>query len=107
MTPRVLLASNPGAMPDDLAEHPVKGRTGGGQPLDSSSANAAPKPKISNLSVPGNDGAKDLSPEQRKEVEEHNKDFEAKHDTSPPAPGDKVDKQFWTGETRGKNGVTG
>jgi len=106
-TPRALFASNPGAVPDDLANNPVKGRTGGGEPLDSSAPYGASQPKVSNHSVPGHNGVKNMSPEQKKEVEEHNKDFEAKHDTSSPAPEDKVDKKFWTGEAQGKKGVSG
>ncbi|KAG9251947.1 uncharacterized protein F5Z01DRAFT_258600 [Emericellopsis atlantica] len=106
-TPRASLASNRGAVPDDLADNPVKGRTGGGEPLDSSAPYGASQPKISNHSVPGPDGAKNMSPEQQKEVEEHNRDFAAKHDTSSPAPEDKVDKKFWTGEAQGKKGVSG
>ncbi|KAI6782814.1 uncharacterized protein J7T54_000957 [Emericellopsis cladophorae] len=106
-TPRALLASNPGAVPDDLANNPVKGRTGGGEPLDSSAPYGATPPKISNHSVPGHNSAKHMSPEQQKEVEEHNKDFEAKHDTSSPAPEDKVDKKFWTGGAQDKKGVSG
>lgn len=76
----------------------AKGRTGGGKPLSSSSENAVPKPKISNLSVPGVDAKPNLTKEQREEVERHNKDFDAKHDRSNPAPEDKVDKRFWSGE---------
>ncbi|OLN88236.1 hypothetical protein CCHL11_00079 [Colletotrichum chlorophyti] len=51
-----------------------------------------PKPKIANASVNG----EKLTEEQQREVDEHNKDFEAKHDKSPPAEDDKVDKNFWS-----------
>ncbi|TEA13271.1 hypothetical protein C8034_v004048 [Colletotrichum sidae] len=58
-----------------------------------------PKPKVSNASV--TDPSK-LSDEQKREVEEHNKDFDAKHDRSQPAEDDKVDKKFWqSGKTEG------
>lgn len=77
----------------------AKGRTGGGEPLSSSSENAVPKPKISNLSVPGADRSANLTKEQKEEVERHNKDFAAKHDHGNAAPDDKVDKKFWSGES--------
>ncbi|KAK1975094.1 hypothetical protein LZ30DRAFT_738659 [Colletotrichum cereale] len=50
-----------------------------------------PKPKISNASV----GSEKLTEEQKREVDEHNKDFEKKHDKAAPAEDDKVDKKFW------------
>lgn len=87
-------------MPDGLADKPVKGRTGGGEPLDSSSKNAAPKPKISNQSVPGANAGDSLTKEQREEVERHNREFAEKHDRGNSAAGDKVDKKFW-GSDRG------
>ena len=91
-----------GAMPDALGDKRFKGRTGGGEALDSSSDNAPPKPKISNLSVPGSRDEEDaLTEEQKKEVDEHNKEFDRKHDRSPSAPGDKVDKDFWRGDHEG------
>lgn len=90
-------SNNDDAVLDALAEGKVKGRTGGGEPLSSSSKNAAAKPKISNLSVPGASQTEHLTEEQKKEVEEHNRDFDAKHDHGNEAPDDKVDKKFWTG----------
>ena len=75
----------------------AKGRTGGGEPLESSSRNAPPKPKVDNFSTPGADTNKELSEEQKREVEEHNRDFEEKHDKGTRAPEDKVDKKFWAG----------
>ncbi|TQN68469.1 hypothetical protein CSHISOI_06973 [Colletotrichum shisoi] len=51
-----------------------------------------PQPKISNASV----GGEKLTDEQQREVDEHNRDFERKHDTAAPAEKDKVDKKFWT-----------
>ncbi|KAK2061996.1 hypothetical protein LY76DRAFT_589963 [Colletotrichum caudatum] len=51
-----------------------------------------PQPKISNASV----GSEKLTEEQKREVDEHNKDFEKKHDTAAPADKDKVDKKFWS-----------
>ncbi|KLU84639.1 hypothetical protein MAPG_03679 [Magnaporthiopsis poae ATCC 64411] len=82
---------------DTLAERSAKGQTGGGEPLESTSENAPPKPKISNASVPGNSGMDKLTDEQRREVEEHNRDFEKRHDRAGPAAGDKVHKDFWSG----------
>ncbi len=85
---------HPAPCPDALANGKVKGRTGGGEPLESSD-HPPPKPKISNLSVPG-EGLK-LTKEQQEEVDAHNRDFDAKHDRAGAAPNDKVDKKFWTG----------
>lgn len=73
----------------------MKGTTGGGKKLDSSADGAAPQPKISNLSIPGNDPTASMTKEQKKEVDEHNKEFERKHDRGQTAEGDKVDKEFW------------
>ncbi|VUC28910.1 unnamed protein product [Clonostachys rosea] len=83
---------------DPLSERPVKGRTGGGKKLDASSPNAPPKPKVSNLSMPAVDQDDHLTDEQKAEVEEHNRDFDKKHDRASPAPSDVVDKKFWSGE---------
>ncbi|WQF77256.1 hypothetical protein CDEST_02270 [Colletotrichum destructivum] len=58
-----------------------------------------PQPKISNASV----GDEKLTDEQQREVDEHNEDFEKKHDTAAPAGKDKVDKKFWT--KRGGSGA--
>jgi transcription initiation factor TFIID subunit TAF12 len=85
-------------MPDGLSERAAKGTTGGGEPLDSSARNSPPKPKISNLSVPGVDGQDKLTEEQRKEVDKHNKEFEDRHDRGNSAADDKVDKKFWSTE---------
>ncbi|KAH6995829.1 hypothetical protein BKA56DRAFT_666117 [Ilyonectria sp. MPI-CAGE-AT-0026] len=82
---------------DGLAAGSAKGRTGGGKPLSSSSKNAPPQPKITNQSVPGNSQMAQLTEEQRREVEEHNRDFDAKHDRGQTAPDDRVDKKFWSG----------
>jgi hypothetical protein len=46
--------------------------------------------------MPG-EGKNNLSKEQQEEVDEHNKDFEKKHDRASPAGDDKVDKAFWKG----------
>lgn len=80
---------------DRLAKGGVPGRTGGGEPL-ASSENAPPRPKVNNASVPG-EGKNNLSKEQQEEVDEHNRDFEKKHDRASPAAEDKVDKGFWNG----------
>ncbi|KAL2879279.1 hypothetical protein SGCOL_005405 [Colletotrichum sp. CLE4] len=57
-----------------------------------------PQPKISNASVNG----EKLTEEQQREVDEHNRDFEKKHDTAPSAEDDKVDKNFWSNRDGGK-----
>ncbi|KAJ8108196.1 hypothetical protein ONZ43_g6499 [Nemania bipapillata] len=56
--------------------------------------NAPPQPKIINQSV--NAVKFGLTEEQKREVENHNQDFERKHDKAEAAPGDKVDKKFWS-----------
>jgi hypothetical protein len=82
-------------VPDELGEGHVKGKTGGGEKLQSSADNASPKPKISNLSIPGVDAKEHMTEEQKKEVDEHNEEFEQKHDKGHKAGADKVDKNFW------------
>lgn len=52
-------------------------------------------PKVDNAKIPG--GNVKLSKEQQAEVDEHNRDFEAKHGLANPAGDDKVDKSFWSG----------
>lgn len=79
-----------------MADSPAKGRTGGGEPL-SSSSNPPPKPKITNASVPG-EGRDKLTKEQQEEVDRHNAEFEKKHDRASAAGEDKVHKGFWQGE---------
>jgi hypothetical protein len=90
-----------GSFVDGLAEGDAKGRTGGGEPLDASSRNAPPQPKVSNQSIPGNQ-TDSLTEEQKREVEEHNKEFDERHDRGNTAPGDKVDKKFWGGAQHGE-----
>lgn len=57
--------------------------------------NAPPRPKILNQSASGVES--DLTKEQKEEVDQHNREFDEKHDKSEPAPQDKVDKKFWSG----------
>lgn len=86
---------------DRLAKGGAAGRTGGGEQL-ASSENPPPRPKVNNASVPG-EGKNNLSKEQQEEVDEHNRDFDKKHDRASPAAEDKVDKGFW----KGHGGVKG
>ena len=90
-------ASGPtdGIVPDALASEGAKGRTGGGEPLESSHA-APAKPKIYNAAVHG--GTANLTKEQQEEVDAHNKEVEKKHGKATPAESDKVDKSFWSGK---------
>lgn len=74
----------------------AKGRTGGGEPLESSE-NAPPRPKVHNAKVPLGGGRDNLTKEQQEEVDRHNADFEKKHDRASKAGEDKVDKDFWKG----------
>ncbi|KAG9244146.1 hypothetical protein BJ878DRAFT_542574 [Calycina marina] len=53
------------------------------------------KPKIAGDSEPG--AGKDEK-EFKKEVEQHNKEFEKGHDRAQAATDDKVDKRFWKGQ---------
>ncbi|KAK0620614.1 hypothetical protein B0T14DRAFT_521814 [Immersiella caudata] len=84
-----------GVVPDRLAEGGAKGRTGGGEPLESSHA-PPPKPKIYNASVHG--GTSKMTKEQKEEVDAHNREFEKKHGRAQPASEDKVNKSFWSGQ---------
>lgn len=74
----------------------AKGRTGGGESLEASE-NPPPRPKIHNASVPGS-GPNKLTKEQQEEVDQHNAEFEKKHDRASSAEDDKVDKNFWKGQ---------
>lgn len=74
----------------------VGGGGGGGEALKGPQGEGAPRPKIHNQSVPS--AKQGLSEEQKQEVEQHNKDFEKRHDRAAPAGEDKVNKNFWKGE---------
>ncbi|KAH8903582.1 hypothetical protein BR93DRAFT_981356 [Coniochaeta sp. PMI_546] len=93
-------SSNPGALPDSLSDTDMRGRTGGGKPLDASH-HAPAQPKVWNHAVSGKKPGEGLTEEQRREVEEHNRDFEKKHDRANPAENDKVNKAFWGGRDGG------
>ncbi|KAK4173366.1 hypothetical protein QBC36DRAFT_245636 [Triangularia setosa] len=95
-------SSGAGFVPDQLAQGGAKGRTGGGEPLESSHHPPA-QPKISNASVPGN--KPNLSKEQQAEVDAHNAEFDKKHGRAAKASDDKVNKSFWSG--RGGRTVNG
>jgi len=94
----------PAVEPDTLAQGDALGKTGGGKPLDSSSKNAPPQPKILNASIPGGKGAVKLTEEQQREVDEHNREFEKGFDHAATAEPDKVDEKFWNGGGDGKGG---
>ncbi|KAK4677888.1 hypothetical protein QC764_302770 [Podospora pseudoanserina] len=95
-------SSGAGFVPDQLAQGGAKGRTGGGEPLESSHHPPA-QPKISNSSVPGN--KPNLTKEQQEEVDAHNAEFEKKHGRAAKANDDKVNKAFWSG--RGDRNIKG
>lgn len=88
----------------------TKGRTAGGQTLGSTAEGAPQKPKVFNFSTPGAPGEdKNLTEEQKREVEEHNREFEDTHDGGEEgAAENKVDKKFWSagklkkGDEKGK-----
>ncbi|KAI0438063.1 hypothetical protein F4803DRAFT_536377 [Xylaria telfairii] len=77
-------------------EIPKNGTAKGGEGLKGPQGkNAPPQPKILNQSASGVKSG--LTEEQKREVEQHNRDFEKKHDKAESAPGDKVNKKFWSG----------
>ena len=86
-----------GVVPDELANGDARGRTGGGQSLEDSH-HAPQPPKVDSFSLPG--GKIHLTKEQQAEVDEHNRDFEAKHGKAQPAEADKVDAKFWGNKER-------
>ncbi|KAM7218477.1 hypothetical protein V8F06_006081 [Rhypophila decipiens] len=90
-----------GVVPDELANGSMKGRTGGGEPLNSSQ-DAPKKPLVDSHSLPGGDAK--LTKEQQAEVDQHNKEFEAKHGRGEPAKKDEVDPKFWS--SKGKEAGT-
>lgn len=67
----------------------------GGEALKGPQGDGAPKPKIHNQSV---NTDQPLSEDQKREVDNHNRDFEKRHDRASPASDDKVDQKFWKGE---------
>ncbi|KAH6649122.1 hypothetical protein BKA67DRAFT_381686 [Truncatella angustata] len=71
------------------------GSVKGGEALKGPQGEGAPKPKIHNQSVSGVKSG--LSEEQKREVEQHNADFEKRHDRAGAAGEDKVDQKFWQG----------
>jgi hypothetical protein len=89
-------------MPDSLSDNDMRGRTGGGEPLEASH-NAPKQPKVWNHSVKGTDAGKGLTEEQQAEVDEHNKDFDKKHDRANKAEDDRVDKSFWDRDAGSKD----
>ncbi|KAI1164299.1 hypothetical protein F5B18DRAFT_256987 [Nemania serpens] len=70
------------------------GVANGGDGLKGPQGKNAPQPKILNQST---NAKSSLTEEQKREVEKHNQEFEQKHDRAESAPGDKVDKKFWSG----------
>ncbi|OAA48520.1 hypothetical protein NOR_01770 [Metarhizium rileyi] len=78
----------------------AKGRTAGGEALGSTAPGAPQKPKVFNFSVPGAEGQ--LSEAQKREVDEHNREFERTHGEGGEGPDIKVDEKFWGGEGKGK-----
>jgi hypothetical protein len=58
----------------------------------SSPEKTAPRPKISDESVPGADGSKKLTKEQKEDVERHNRDFDQKHSRDESTVNGRVDK---------------
>lgn len=69
----------------------------------SSSPHARAKPKVynSNISGSGSDPASQLTVEQKKEVDEHNRHFAKKQSLGKTSLGEKVDDKFWKGTSKG------
>lgn len=84
----------------------AKGRAAGGQDLGSTAEGAPQKPKVFNFSTPGapGDDDKGLSEAQRREVDEHNREFERTHDGGGggEGPENMVDGRFWDDKGRKK-----
>ncbi|KHN98925.1 uncharacterized protein MAM_03387 [Metarhizium album ARSEF 1941] len=87
----------------------AKGRVAGGEALGSTAAGAPRKPKVFSFSVPGAPGQEEaLSEAQRREVDEHNREFERTHGGEGERPERKVDERFWNGKgTEKKKGEQG
>lgn len=84
----------------ETGSSPTGGSVGGGQAtgkggeaLKGPQGEGSPQPKIMNQSVPG--AKPGLSEEQKQEVEQHNVDFDKRHDRAAPAADDKVNQKFW------------
>jgi hypothetical protein len=86
---------------EETGSSPTGGEVGakasrkGGEALKGPQGKGTPQPKIHNQAIPG--AVEGLSEEQKQEVEQHNKDFEKRHDRAQPAADDKVNKKFWQG----------
>ncbi|KAH7033251.1 uncharacterized protein B0I36DRAFT_321052 [Microdochium trichocladiopsis] len=68
----------------------------GGEGLKGPQGDGTPQPSVRNQSIPG--AKPGLTEEQKREVENHNVDFDKRHDRGGQAPDDLVDKKFWQGE---------
>lgn len=68
------------------ADQRTKGRTGGGESLGSTAFGAPAKPKLYSSAMPSDGSAVDLNEEQKREVDQHNRDFEKTSE-----PGQKVE----------------
>lgn len=76
----------------------------GGEGLKGPTGEGTPQPKVMNQSVPG--AKPGLTEEQKREVENHNADFDKRHDRSSKAPDDQVNKKFWQGDAGPKRDGT-
>jgi len=74
---------------------PVATHTGG-EGLKGPQGEGAPKPSVRSQSMPG--AKPGLTEEQKREVENHNVEFDQRHDRSSQAPDDRVNKKFWQGK---------
>ncbi|KAK8030554.1 hypothetical protein PG990_000288 [Apiospora arundinis] len=94
---------------EETGSSPTGGAVGGqaakkgGEALKGPQGEGTPQPKIMNQSMPG--AKSGLSEEQKREVEQHNSDFDKRHDRAASAADDKVNKKFWNsgGRTGAEN----
>jgi len=100
-SPEVSSANSGGSRSKEAKEtgsSPTGGEVGGGSGSGSGSGGASPK--MHDTKLPGED-----SKEKQAGVEEHNREFEKRHDRAAKAEDDKVDKKFWSGD--GREGAEG
>ncbi|KAL2214417.1 hypothetical protein CC79DRAFT_1328334 [Sarocladium strictum] len=82
--------------PPVVVDQRTKGRTGGGESLRSTTFGAPAKPKVFNSSMPSDGSSVDLNEEQKREVDQRNRDFDK---TSEPGQKIEDDKDTKTSDS--------
>ncbi|KAH8178493.1 hypothetical protein LIA77_00012 [Sarocladium implicatum] len=72
--------------PPALIDQRTNGRTGGGESLESTAFGAPSKPRVFNSSMPSDGRPVDLDKEQKREVDQHNREFDKTSE-----PGQKIE----------------